>query len=71
MYLLRLTKEEATTLRIIGRHIGGAPEGRRGDMTSIVMALENAGIPDPGNLDIRRPQDPGCIFFENTRTAIE
>ena len=72
-YLLRLTREEAITLRLIGHRVGGSPAGRRGDMDAISRALSEAGIPEPqlGNtLDMPTVGHYSEITFNDTRTDV-
>lgn len=42
--LLQLTKDEAETLLLVSRKIGGHPSGRRGYMDNILQALDRAGV---------------------------
>lgn len=44
---LTLTEVEAETLWLVCRHIGGDPQGRRGDMDDIRRSLSEAGIGIP------------------------
>ena len=52
LYILRLTREEAITLRLVCHRISGHPDGRRGDMANIVGTLAQAGVPLPVRNDI-------------------
>lgn len=68
-YILRLTKEEAITLKLIGWRVGGALEGRRGDINKINDALISAGISDVLPTDHNMTDQPySGITFNPVRT---
>ena len=60
---LKLTGEEAATLRLITSRIGGPPRGRRGHMDSINQALHEAGVEqaDPKLID----EQHRSIYFDD------
>lgn len=44
---LMLTLKDAKALRAVGYRVGGQPEGPRGGLDRINIALHNAGVPIP------------------------
>ena len=65
---LELSRDEAETLRIIFGRIGGSPQGRRGHVTAMTEALEDAGVESLGQEDIignsMSGTHRGAIYFD-------
>lgn len=64
---LHMTGDQADTLAVILRKIGGHPNGRRGDTTEVLRALEEAGVAYHGPESAASRSAAGSIVFTYDR----
>ena len=62
--MLKLTRDEAEALCLVGGKIGGRPEGIRGQIDRVCQALRDAGICKPEKLYPTQPNHNSIYFTD-------